>query len=68
MKLNHLIAKLKCQKGQGAVEYSIAVIAVVLILIAVLLGPGNKNNSPLGQAVTSAFQKAANVVNTVPEN
>ena len=61
MKLNHLIGKLKCRKGQGAVEYALAVAAIVLVLVAVLFP---SSNNPLTDAIKTAFNKAANAINT----
>lgn len=60
MKPNYLMAKLKCRKGQGAVEYALAVAAIVLVLAAVLF-PASAN--PLTAAINTAFNKAANAIN-----
>lgn len=60
MLLNSLVAKLSCRKGQGTVEYALATIAVVLIVAAVLLN--SPATSPLGTAITDAFNAVSSAV------
>ena len=57
--IQNLLAKLRCQKGQGTVEYALIVAAIVLIITVVLV----QANSPLQQAISGAFLKAANAIN-----
>ena len=59
MKLNHLLAKLKCRKGQGTVEYALVTLAIVLIIGAVLFGTTN----PLKAAIQDSFNRASNAIN-----
>ncbi|MBI4358866.1 MAG: class III signal peptide-containing protein [Candidatus Omnitrophica bacterium] len=58
--MKNLIAKLKCRKGQGAIEYTLITLAVVLILVAVLFVTGAAN--PLETAIKDTFTKISTAV------
>jgi Flp pilus assembly pilin Flp len=57
-----LRAMLKCQKGQGTVEYALIVVAVVVIVGATLM----TTNNPLRTSITNAFNKTVTAVNAAP--
>ena len=63
--LHSLRAKLRCQKGQGTVEYALITIAVVIIIGAVLVNAANPATTPLGTAISSAFNAVVTAVNNV---
>jgi len=50
---------IKSQKGQGAVEYALVLLAVVLILTAVLFTGGDTG---LTGAITTAYSDAATAI------
>ena len=57
--------KLRCQKGQGAVEYAMATIGVVIVIAAVLFVTGATN--PLQTAITDTFEAvSAQVTASLP--
>ena len=56
--MKQLLAKLRCQKGQGTVEYALVTLGIVVILTAVLFGTTN----PLKTAITNAFSRAATAI------
>ena len=60
--IQNLLAKLKCQKGQGTVEYALVVLAVAIIIGVVLFGPAN----PWQSAMSGAFTKAASQIGSLP--
>ena len=49
---------LKNQKGQGAVEYALLVIAIIIVIAALSTGP-------LKSAINTAFSKVESKVNNV---
>ena len=59
--MNHLIAKLKCRKGQGTIEYAMATLVVIAVLVAIIALTDN----PLNTAITAAFQKVSDSVSNV---
>ena len=60
--MKSLVAKLKCRKGQGTIEYAMATIVVILVLAAIVaLGA----NNPLRIAIQDMFQKVSDAVGGV---
>ena len=60
--MKNLVAKLKCRKGQGTIEYAMATLVVVAVLLAILIS----TNNPLKDAITQSFEKVAAKVQSVP--
>ncbi len=59
--MKNLVAKLKCRKGQGTIEYAMATLVVIAVLALIL---ANTNN-PLKTAIENAFTKVDTKVNSV---
>lgn len=57
--MRSLAAKLRCKKGQGAVEYALITLLVVIVLVALL------NSSPLNGIVSNIFNEVQNKVANV---
>ena len=59
--MKNLVAKLKCRKGQGTIEYAMATLVVIAVLALIL---ANTNN-PLKTAIENSFTKVSTKVNSV---
>lgn len=57
--MKSLVAKLKCRKGQGTIEYAMITVVVIAILGIVFLAGGA---NPLSTAITAAFNKVSTCV------
>ena len=59
--MKSFVAKLKCRKGQGTVEYALITIAVVAI-IGLLLITNSGASNPLSTAISTAFNAVSTQV------
>ncbi len=59
--MKNLVAKLKCRKGQGTIEYAMATLVVIAVLAAILA----LTNNPLRTAIENSFTKVSTSVNAV---
>ncbi len=57
--MNWIKSKFLSRKGQGAVEYAMVTLAIVLIIVAVLF----TGNTGLKGAITAAFDRAVLQIN-----
>ena len=60
--LDNLMKKLRCQKGQGAVEYALMLTVVVVVMAAFIT---NKNNA-VATAVKDVYTKMASQIAGIP--
>ncbi len=56
--MKQLIARLLCKKGQGTIEYALATVLVITILLAFI----SNTNNPVRQAMDKAFQKTSDAI------
>ncbi len=60
--MKNLVAKLKCRKGQGTIEYAMATLVVIAVLALILANTDN----PLKKAIEDSFSKVGAKVNATP--
>ena len=60
--MNKLLRKLKSQKGQGMIEYALAVVVVIVVLAIFVT---NASNNPLSNAINVAFQRVETEIGNV---